>query len=634
MQPKRLGWSHGCLLILVVTLCLHGAAESGDARSRDPGSSGTPGLGKPLVDDYWHYTNIGNIGLTITNFSNIGNAFSNPEQPSCEYPLNSGIEHVYRGGLWVGAISPDLTIHVTTGALDAGSVEQGEEGFEFAAGLHDSITEYSSITTSRYYSPSAISEQDFICTYTDTHTVVPGTSIQIPNHTPLGIEVHQESYAWSFPFADAFVIFNYTIKNIRKDRQPLRDIYLGFWVDTSIGNRNLTDPEEGDWNYYDDSNGYVDSLRLAYEYDDDGDYGYAESYAGIKLLGSTPAINLDSLTHYNHWLWQRATSSDPAYQFLLMPRDEEARYEKMKQSYMDLDPNLGPTTPEPRDWVMLLSCGPFEELEPDSTINLVFAVVCGKWGPEIDRLSFLKLNATWAQIAYDNDYTLPTPPPSPNLQLIPADGQVTIQWERSPETYVDPVSHEMDFEGYRIYRSTDPQGELGSFILIAQFDKVDDVGYNTGIQDTTFLNENLHNGWPYWYAVTSFDRGDPTNNLPSLESSISLNKTLIYPGTKPNSAGEIGVYPNPYRARALWDGTGERERKLHFSNLPAHAQIRIYTLAGDLVDTFEHHDPEYGEHAWDMITSKDQPVATGLYICSVQNLDTGQVRIAKFLVIK
>lgn len=622
-----------CLLAFTLTLCFCEPTEAQDARGYTPGLSGKRGLLKPAVDDFWHYTSIGNIGLTITNFSNIGNALSDPEQPSCEYPLNSGIEHVYRGGLWVGAKAPDFTIHVTTGALDAGSVEQGEEGFEFAAGLRDSITEYSSITTSRYYSPSAVSEQDFICTYTDTHTVVPGTSIQIPNHTPLGIEVHQESYAWSYPFADAFVIFNLTIKNIRTDRLPLRDIYLGFWLDTTVGNRNLTDPEEGDWNYYDDSNGYVDSLRLAYEFDDDGDYGYSESYAGLKLLGTTPAIDLDSLTHYNHWLWHRSSSSNPEYQYLLMPRDEGARYEKMKHSYMDLDPNLGPTTPEPMDWVMLLSCGPFEELEADSTINVVFSIVCGKWGPEIDRLACLRLNASWAQIAYDNDYTLPTPPPSPNLQVDPSDGQVTLTWDDSPEDYEDPVSHEQDFEGYRLYRSTDPQGKLDSFILIAQFDKIDDLGYNTGLRHE-FANENLHNGWPYWYAVTAFDRGDPENNLPSLESSISLNKTLVYPGTKPKPIGEIGVYPNPYRALALWDGIGERERKLYFNNLPTNAQIRIYTLAGDLVDSFEHHDLNYGEHSWDMITKKDQPVATGLYICAVKDLDTGQVRTAKFLVIK
>ena len=163
MNCNHLRWISIYLLTLSVILCLSGPAAAQDARGRSPSSSGPRGLAKPMADDFWHYTSIGNIGMTVTNFSNFGNGFSNPEQPSCVYPRGSGVEHLYRGGLWVGARTPDGTIHVTTGALDAGSVDQGEEGFEFAAALRDSITEYSSITTSRYYVPAAISEQDFTC---------------------------------------------------------------------------------------------------------------------------------------------------------------------------------------------------------------------------------------------------------------------------------------------------------------------------------------------------------------------------------------------------------------------------------------------------------------------------------------
>jgi len=126
MNNNFLRWTSSSLLALIVIVCLSGPAAAQDARDRGPRSSGARGLAKPLVDDFRHYTTIGNIGLTVTNFSNFGNGFSNPEQPSCEYPRGSGVEHLYRGGLWVGARTPDGTIHVTTGALDAGSVDQGE----------------------------------------------------------------------------------------------------------------------------------------------------------------------------------------------------------------------------------------------------------------------------------------------------------------------------------------------------------------------------------------------------------------------------------------------------------------------------------------------------------------------------
>ncbi|MDZ7623884.1 MAG: hypothetical protein U5J96_05475 [Ignavibacteriaceae bacterium] len=48
-------------------------------------------------------TNIGNIGITVTNFGTYGHGFVLwPEQPSCQYPLGSGIEHLFDGGLYVG----------------------------------------------------------------------------------------------------------------------------------------------------------------------------------------------------------------------------------------------------------------------------------------------------------------------------------------------------------------------------------------------------------------------------------------------------------------------------------------------------------------------------------------------------
>jgi hypothetical protein len=106
----------------------------------------------------------------------------------------------------------------------------------------------------------------------------------------------------------------------------------------------------------------------------------------------------------------------------------------------------------------------------------------------------------------------------------------------------------------------------------------------------------------------------------------------------------------------VWDGAGERNRKIYFYNLPARCEIRIYTLAGDIVADI-HHDaatydgsdigwfqqfsgtqipPQFsgGEHAWDLITKYDQAIATGLYLYSVRDSDTGETATGKFLVIK
>ena len=53
-------------------------------------------LQKPADDDNSKYTNVGNIGLTVTNFGMYGHGFSLwPDQPNCEYPIGSGIEHLF-----------------------------------------------------------------------------------------------------------------------------------------------------------------------------------------------------------------------------------------------------------------------------------------------------------------------------------------------------------------------------------------------------------------------------------------------------------------------------------------------------------------------------------------------------------
>ena len=57
---------------------------------------GDPRLYKTTVDDASKFTTTGSIGLTVSNFGTFGDGFaiqSPVDQPSCEYPKGSGIEH-------------------------------------------------------------------------------------------------------------------------------------------------------------------------------------------------------------------------------------------------------------------------------------------------------------------------------------------------------------------------------------------------------------------------------------------------------------------------------------------------------------------------------------------------------------
>ncbi|MGB9665428.1 MAG: hypothetical protein ACPL25_11005 [Ignavibacteria bacterium] len=631
-------------------------------------------LSKVLKDDNSKYTNVGNIGLTITNFGMYGHGFTLwPRQPNCEYPKGSGIEHIFDGSLWVGGVV-DGQIRVTTGSVDAASVGTRGGGFEFTNSRESVIIERSSLLTSKFYSPQAISHQDFIAEYSDTSTRLLSGEV-IPDHNPLGIAVRQETYAWNFPFADFFVIMNYWIRNV--SNKIIENVYVGLWTDPVIRNTNVTSPQVGSPFYTHGGNGYIDSLRLGYEFDYDGDPGFTDSYFAVKYLGSIPRVDT---AYFQSWQFRNTT--DPIY---FSPQDDIQRYQKLSESLRR--DRIDPLRLTPSNRSFLISTGPFRRLEPGDSINVTFAIICAKkFGPDLAKFDtelqrkYLYSNANWAQLVYDTKYRFPEPPVSPRIKVVSEDRKVTLYWDRSAEFSIDPLSGKQDFEGYRIYKSqagidlTQSQDLNQLLIKVAEFDSAgNNYGYNTGFNfirldapkyfdgDTTaywykFEFDNLLNGWQYIFSVTAFDKGDIENNIESLESSITATSLRVFPGTPPKSIDEveIGVYPNPYYAGAIWDGPQERQRKIYFYNLPEECEITIYTLAGDIVAVLNH-DQNYngsdirwfetyskegkqilsgGEHAWDLITRYDQAVASGLYLFTVKDKKTGKIKTGKFLIIK
>ncbi len=96
-----------------------------------------------------------------------------------------------------------------------------------------------------------------------------------------------------------------------------------------------------------------------------------------------------------------------------------------------------------------------------------------------------------------------------------------------------------------------------------------------------------------------------------------------------NQLDRVRAVPNPYIGRASWE-RDKGIRRMEFVNLPEKATIRIYTLAGDLVQTLEHSGS--GTCVWDMLSMNGQGIAPGLYFYHIDS-DVGQ-KIGKFSVIK
>jgi hypothetical protein len=274
------------------------------------------------------------------------------------------------------------------------------------------------------------------------------------------------------------------------------------------------------------------------------------------------------------------------------------------------------------------------------------------------------------------DFVGPPPPPIPNMQVIPGDQQVMLLWDDAAEHYknifvatlkgVPPGLDTSYFEGYRIYRSE--TGVPGEWTLLKEFDRIDytdstestPIAWNRGMPTDTVINgehwykyvdRNILNYTPHFYAVSAFDKGWPFNTgtiLPVLESAVLGNKSLAYPSPLSDGTKDVVVIPNPYRISQTqkyidlkwedWEGTGwnEHKRRLTFANLPQRCTIRIYSLAGDLVSTIEHDytisNRSYED--WNLITKDVQGIVSGIYLFSVEELPGGKIQVGKFVVIK
>lgn len=183
--------------------------------------------------------------------------------------------------------------------------------------------------------------------------------------------------------------------------------------------------------------------------------------------------------------------------------------------------------------------GPFNML-PGETVNSSMAIVMGSSGnvPDHADTTDLMNNLRMTQQMYQRKYQGSGPPKTPIVQSYEGDRQVRLTWDSEAENSIDVLTGKKDFEGYKIYRSTDKGKTWGTPITdqfgnvigykpIKIFDKIDGIkgldpafnqslGDDSGLQHS-YIDSNLINGVEYWYCVTAYDKGN--QNPDSLEQS-------------------------------------------------------------------------------------------------------------------
>jgi len=212
------------------------------------------------------------------------------------------------------------------------------------------------------------------------------------------------------------------------------------------------------------------------------------------------------------------------------PKNDDVMWKRMNNGFKDTvvqNTNIG----------IVFASGPFP-LKRGRRERFSMALL---FGNDLEDILFNKVTV---QNIYNANYNFSKPPYTPHLTAAAGDGKVFLYWDKVAEESRDPFlgfqngdpkqGYKKDFEGYLVYRSTeaefndikvvtDSKGDPKYWRPIAQYDLVDSVkgpdpvgingarfwrGDDNGLQHS-YVDTDVKNGVRYYYAVVSYDQGDP-----------------------------------------------------------------------------------------------------------------------------
>jgi hypothetical protein len=538
------------LLLPILFFLLWGEGSTKQQRSSEPPT--------PVQDQIIH--NKGNVATTVQNWGQIGGQ-SHLGKPSGEWP--KGSEHHYLAEIkyWMGAVKPNgdtVVANTDDDLMPLSSIISGEENYRIRLStdptsydydpsdtvglgigkpaygwrIWDSDSEewvYNKVWTfaSGMMDAGPVSLQESHYRFCDANSGVP----------VLGLELTQTVYQWNYNYNEDYLFVVLEIKNVSEN--DYSDFAFGLYCDFDVGGIVPGTFENGRLG---DLVAFDPSMNLAWTYDEDGyDPGWGPlvrtGVMGTKYIETPDDIGM---TAFRTGRWED------------LPSYDEGKYEFINSQ--QFDESLPPTDQ------YYVQCTRGISLNSGKTVRVVFALIAGY--DEED----LKNSASMAQVVYDNYFIGPEPPRPAELVATPGYQKVKLTWDNGSESSVDPLSGEVDFKGYKIYRSTDmgqswgdlvrnPDGSLGpDYVPIAIFQKENPHD----ILPHTYTDRDLINGIEYWYSVVSFDEGDTSVPIEPLQTAYGrpgedVNCGFAYPRTDP-----AGYYTSAATVRHHYYGNEEQ----------------------------------------------------------------------------
>ncbi len=329
---------------------------------------------------------------------------------------------------------------------------------------------------------------------------------------------------------------------------------------------------DGDWDPLQDDVGADGKAGTGDEGEEDGMPTNGEPHFDSKDVDESDQIGLTSFDYF-------VPSTE------VHPNDEDEMWERLKPGRFDVPESVVNNSPiRGEDGDFIFGSGYFP-LYAGETQSFSIALVYGENYRSVVRTKDI------AQLIYDSNYNFPRPPDRPTVNAVGMDGKVVLYWDRVAESSYDRVLGEYDFEGYKIYRSTDPDfsdaevitngyGEVVSDFPYHQMDLNDDIkgmyypdellyglvngqpyylGEDTGIQNT-FVDEDVDNGRTYYYAVCAYDYGSVARSIYPSENSKSITQDIT--GTFSFESNTVMVTPNAAVSNYVAPEAGEDMQRL------------------------------------------------------------------------